>query len=87
MCFQSAGDVDPADGTYTLPFETMHQEENINKCLPPSTFKSPPSPAHRTPTPALQSSHSLTCDTLPGEAENMFLELNHYEPFQTRYTS
>ena len=44
MCFQSAGDVDPADGTYTLPFETMHQEENINKCLPPSTFKSPPIP-------------------------------------------
>lgn len=51
MCFQSAGDVDPADGTYMLPFETMHQEENINKCLPPSTFKSPLCPARRTPTP------------------------------------
>ncbi|CAB1460771.1 unnamed protein product [Pleuronectes platessa] len=60
MCFQSAGEVQPAMGHARRSFEMMHQEENINKCLPPGTFKSnPPHPStasafQRPPTPALQ---------------------------------
>lgn len=63
-------------GTCTLPFEMMDQEENINKCLPPSTFRLPFPPGR----PRSGENHSFTCDTLPGQALNMFLELNDYQP-------
>lgn len=41
--------------TPMLPFEIIRQpEENINKCLPPSTFKSPPPSPSRKPQPHMR---------------------------------
>lgn len=64
------------DGVFLLPFETMHQQENINKCLPPSTFNPPSSSSssfHHPPSPSPSAeSHSLTCETLPGRQEHVF---------------
>ncbi len=71
MCFQSAGDVEPATGHACCPLKWCTRRKNINKCLPPSTFKSPlprSPPAH----PLSPKSHSLTCDTLPGRQKTCF---------------
>lgn len=63
------------DGVFLLPFEMMHQQENINKCLPPSTFNPPSSSSsfHHPPSPPPSAeSHSLTCEALPGRQEHVF---------------
>lgn len=51
----------------------MHQEESVNKCLPPSTFKSPPPPpVHRPPTPALQKATASHVTHYQGGRKHVF---------------
>lgn len=76
MCFQSPRTL---DGVGLLPFETITQEENINKCLPPSPFTPflPPTFPLFSPT-ALQVKHFRG-------GRKMFLALNYQTPFKMRY--
>lgn len=72
--FPIGGRREARDGTCMLPFEMMHQEENINKCLPPSTFKPPPSRSHRLPppTPALQKATASHVTHYQGGTKHVF---------------
>lgn len=66
------------DGASLLPFEMMQQQQNINKCLPPSTFNPPSFSSfscsfhHPLSPPLSAETHSLTCETLPGRQEHVF---------------
>lgn len=77
--FPVGGRCEAHDETCMLPFEMMQQEENINKCLPPSTFKSslPLSPPAHPRSPEKPQPHMWH---ITKEAENMFLELNYHKP-------
>ncbi len=69
--FPISGRCEAHNGTCMLPFEMMHQEENINKCLPPSTFKSP-LPLSPPASPALQKATASHVTHYQGGRKHVF---------------